>query len=105
MGAGSIKKQQIAHVIISVARNLDGQNSNSATMCVVKNRGGLAGKTFHNIIYNNGTCMISCEEMEEYDLPDWEKKEEELDEKRRTDMARSLRVKDEKKLTLVNKSK
>ena len=49
--------------------------------------------------------MISCEEMEEYDLPDWEKKEEELDEKRRTDMARSLRVKDEKKLTLVNKSK
>lgn len=105
MGAGSIKKQQIAHVIISVARNLDGQNSNSATMCVVKNRGGLAGKTFHNIIYNNGTCTISCEETEEYDLPDWEKKEEELDEKRRTDMARSLRVKDEKKLTLVNNSK
>ena len=43
--------------------------------------------------------------MEEYDLPDWEKKEEELDEKRRTDMARSLRVKDEKKLTLVNNFK
>ena len=57
------------------------------------------------IIYNNGTCTISCEEMEEYDLPDWEKKEEELDEKRRTDMARSLRVKDEKKLTLVNNFK
>ena len=58
MGAGSIKKQQIAHVIISVARNLDGQNSNSATMCVVKNRGGLAGKTFHNIIYNNNFYTI-----------------------------------------------
>lgn len=105
MGAGSIKKQQIAHVIISVARNLDGQNSNSATMCVLKNRGGLAGKTFHNIIYNNGTCTISCEEMEEYDMPAWEEKEQELGEKRRTELTRSLRNKDEKKFTLVNESK
>lgn len=105
MGAGSIKKQQIAHVIISVARNLDGQNSNSATMCVLKNRGGLAGKTFHNIIYNNGTCTISCEEVEEYDMPDWEKKEEELHEKKKIEMMRSLKNKDEKKFTLVNDSK
>lgn len=105
MGAGSIKKQQIAHVIISVARNLDGQNSNSATLCVLKNRGGLAGKTFHNIIYNNGTCTISCEEMEEYDMQDWEEKEKELSEKRRTELTRSLAKKDEKKFTLVNGSK
>ena len=58
-----------------------------------------------NIIYNNGTCTISCEEVEEYDMPDWEKKEEELKEKRRTEMTRSLKMKDDKKFTLVNDSK
>lgn len=104
-GSGSIKKQQIAHVIVSVARNLDGQSQNSATISILKNRGGLAGKTFHNIIYNNGTCTISCDEVEVYDtIPEWEKKEKELEEQKKANMARDLmsQTKNEKKVRLVN---
>ena len=38
-------------------------------------------------------------------MPAWEEKEQELGEKRRTELTRSLRNKDEKKFTLVNESK
>lgn len=104
-GSGSIKKQQISHVIISVARNLDGQSQNSATISVLKNRGGLAGKTFHNIKYDNGTCTISCDEVEVYDtIPEWEEKAKELDENKKTFLARELvaQQKNEKKVRLVS---
>lgn len=90
-GGGSIKKQQIAQVIISITRDLDGQNQNSATLAVLKNRSGKAGKVFHNVLYNNGTSTISCDNVMEFDNNlAWEDEHEKMKETQRINALREL---------------
>lgn len=90
-GSGSIKKQQIVQVIVSVARNLDGQNNNSANLALIKNRSGRSGKRFDGILYDNGTSTISCSEMiMRDDTLEWKQEDEKLQEMKRTNMIRSL---------------
>jgi len=90
-GGGSIKKQQIAQVIISITRDLDGQNKNSATLAVLKNRSGKAGKVFHNVLYNNGTSTISCDDVMEFDSNlAWEDEHEKMKETQRINALREL---------------
>lgn len=60
---GSIKKTQIAHVILSIARNLDDMASQKANITILKNRGNMAGKTFNGCHFNNGTCRITCDDV------------------------------------------
>jgi len=107
-GSGSIKKQQIAQVIISVARDLAGQNNNSATLSVLKNRSGGSGHVFHNIIYDNGTSTISCTEVQQYDtLMEWKVEEAKLVEESRvskvTECAAIARKNNENLSNLNNK--
>ena len=64
---GSIMKVQVAQFILSIARALDDIDKNKAVISILKNRSGKSGKIFNNVIFNNGTCTISCEEIEEYD--------------------------------------
>ena len=64
---GSVKKAQIAHVIMSIARTVDDIADNKATIAILKNRAGKSGKIFNNVEFNNGTCRISTDNVNELD--------------------------------------
>ena len=64
---GSIKKVQIGHIIISIARSIADQDNNRATLAVLKNRMGKAGLVWNGIKFNNGTSTISCDDTIELD--------------------------------------
>ena len=64
---GSVKKAQIAHVILSIARSVDDISNNKATIAILKNRAGKSGKVFNNVEFNNGTCRISTDNVDEFD--------------------------------------
>ena len=64
---GSIMKVQVAQFILSIARALEDIDRNKAVISILKNRSGKSGKIFNNVKFNNGTCTISCDDIEEYD--------------------------------------
>ena len=64
---GSFKKIQIAHIVMSIARSLDDIKDNKATIAILKNRAGQAGKVFNGVEFNNGTCRISTDNTEDYE--------------------------------------
>ena len=66
-GGGSVSKVQIGHVIISIARSIEDQANNRATLALLKNRQGSSGAVFKDILFNNGTSTISCDEVEDFD--------------------------------------
>jgi len=78
---GSVKKAQIAHVIMSIARTVDDIANNKATIAILKNRAGKSGKVFNGVEFNNGTCRISTENVDElnsiYEMKE-KRKEEQL---------------------------
>lgn len=76
---GSVKKAQIAHVIMSIARTVDDIANNKATIAILKNRAGKSGKVFNNVEFNNGTCRISTDNVDELDsLFEAKKKQEDV---------------------------
>ncbi len=66
---GSIAKNQIAQVVLSITRSVDDIKDNLATITLLKNRSGLGGLTLNGIIFNNGTCTITSDTAEEFDNP------------------------------------
>jgi hypothetical protein len=40
---------------------------NKATIALLKNRAGKSGKVFNNVEFNNGTCRISTDNVDEFD--------------------------------------
>ena len=75
---GSVKKAQIAHIILSIARTVDDIANNKATIAILKNRAGKSGKVFNNVGFNNGTCRITTDSVDELDsLFELKKKQEE----------------------------
>ena len=91
MAGGSIIKVQAASVIISIARSIPMQAENKANLAVLKNRGGMSGIVWKNIKFNNGTSMISCDEVIEFnDMVAWKEDEEKEKEKERIDMTRQI---------------
>ena len=75
---GSVRKIQVAHIIMSIARTTDDIANNKATVAILKNRAGSSGKVFNNVDFNNGTCRISTEHVDEFDsMFDAKKKQEE----------------------------
>lgn len=75
---GSVKKAQIAHVIMSIARTVEDISNNKATIAILKNRAGKSGKVLNNVEFNNGTCRISTDNVDEYDsMYEVKKKEQE----------------------------
>ena len=66
---GSIAKNQIAQVVLSITRSVDDQYNNKATIAILKNRSGLGGVTLNGVTMNNGTCTITCEESVDFDNP------------------------------------
>lgn len=55
---GSIKKGQIGHFIVSIAKTLDQKLDGTATMAILKSRFGVDGVVFENIIFNNANMQI-----------------------------------------------
>ena len=63
---GSFKKIQIAHIVMSIARTVEDIEQSLATIAILKNRAGQAGKVLNGVSFNNGTCRISTDNVEEY---------------------------------------
>lgn len=88
---GSVKKAQIAHVIMSIARTVDDIANNKATIAILKNRAGKSGKVFNNVEFNNGTCRISTDNVDEIDsMFELKKKKEEDMVKMQAEVFRSV---------------
>lgn len=66
-GSGSIGKQQIAQVVLSIARSVDDIKNQRATLAVLKNRSGAAGMVLNGIKFDNGTCTITCDNVIDFD--------------------------------------
>jgi replicative DNA helicase len=55
---GSIKKGQIGHFIVSIAKSLEQKENGTANMAILKSRFGKDGLVFEDIVFNNGTIQI-----------------------------------------------
>jgi len=55
---GSIKKAQIGHFVVSIAKTLDQKEAQTATMAVLKSRFGKSGLIFENITFDNARIQI-----------------------------------------------
>ena len=55
---GSIKKAQIGHFVVSIAKTLDQKEKGTATMAILKSRFGQSGKVFEDIIFDNARIQI-----------------------------------------------
>jgi replicative DNA helicase len=55
---GSIKKGQIGHFIVSIAKSLDQKENGKATMAVLKSRFGKDGVVFTDITFDNARIQI-----------------------------------------------
>jgi replicative DNA helicase len=58
---GSIKKAQIAHVILSIGKTLEQKEHNLATLTLLKSRIGKDGVVFQNCKFNNEYLLIDTE--------------------------------------------
>lgn len=58
---GSIKKAQIGHFIMSIARTLPQKEGNRATIAVLKSRFGKDGVIFEDCTFDNGRVFIDTE--------------------------------------------
>ncbi len=73
MMGGSIKKGQIGHFILSVAKTLDQKEEGRATMAILKSRFGRDGVVFEDIIFDNGTLTIDTSQSTDVSLLQHEK--------------------------------
>lgn len=90
-GGGAIQKIQIAHIIMTIARTMEDIADNLATVSIVKNRAGQAGKVFDGVMFNNGTCTISTDSVDEYaNSVSFGKHREELKEEKERDLTREI---------------
>jgi hypothetical protein len=58
MIGGSIKRGQIGHFIVSIAKTLEQKEGGTATMAILKSRFGKDGIIFSDIIFDNGRIVI-----------------------------------------------
>ena len=58
---GSITKAQIAQVVMSISRGMEGMETNRANISILKNRSGGAGSVIP-VTFNNGTCTITSDD-------------------------------------------
>lgn len=55
---GSIKRGQIGHFIVSIAKTLDQKEDGTANLAIIKSRFGKDGIIWYDITFNNGTMQI-----------------------------------------------
>jgi replicative DNA helicase len=59
---GSIKKGQIGHFILSIAKTLDQKEAGTATIAILKSRFGKDGLIFKDILFDNARIQIEMNE-------------------------------------------
>ena len=64
---GSIRKNQIAQVVLSVARKMEDIKNKRATIAVLKQRSGSAGEVLNGVMFDNGTCTITTDNVIDFD--------------------------------------
>ncbi len=67
MIGGNIKKAQVAHFIMSIAKTLQQRDQKLATIAILKSRFGDDGKVFENCIFNNSKMFIDTTLEESFD--------------------------------------
>lgn len=100
--SGSAKKVHVAQLILSIARAIDDIDKNKAVISILKNRSGKSGKIFNNVKFDNGTCTISCDEIDEFDdTLTWKEESEKISndfkQKLLIDVVNKARINNEKK--------
>jgi hypothetical protein len=55
---GSIKKGQIGHFVVSIAKTLEQKENGTANMAILKSRFGKDGIIFNDIIFDNARIQI-----------------------------------------------
>lgn len=78
--AGSIKKGQIGHFVVSIAKTLDQKENGTATMAILKSRFGKDGIVFQDIQFDNATIQISMDDNVTAKTRNEHKKEQQKDE-------------------------
>ena len=76
MIGGSIKKGQIGHFILSVAKSLEQKEEGRATLAILKSRFGKDGVIFEDILFDNSTIQIDTTMSSDVSFLDFEKGEE-----------------------------
>ena len=64
---GSIRKNQIAQVVLSITRSVDDIKNKRAAIAILKNRSGGAGLVLNGVLFDNGTCTIKCDGVVTFD--------------------------------------
>lgn len=62
---GSIKKAQIGHFVVSIAKTLDQKDKSTATMAILKSRFGKSGMIFEDIVFDNARIQIEMGQNKE----------------------------------------
>ena len=70
MIGGSIKKGQIGHFILSIAKNLQQKEDGLATMAILKSRFGKDGIVFQDIVFDNSKLVIDTTQTSNVNLLD-----------------------------------
>ena len=80
MMGGSIKKAQIGHFILSIAKDLQQKETGRANLAIIKSRFGRDGVVFENIKFDNSTITIDTKDVEQMPWMDYEAKEKKREE-------------------------
>lgn len=99
MIGGSIKKGQIGHFIVSIAKNLQQKEEGTATMAILKSRFGKDGMVFENILFDNGKILIDTTQTSNTSILDMGK----FNDKSKQDRVNKAIKNIENKNTLKNK--
>ena len=75
MIGGSIKKGQIGHFILSIAKTLEQKEEGRATLAILKSRFGKDGIIFEDILFDNGTIKIDTTMSSDVSFLDFERGE------------------------------
>jgi replicative DNA helicase len=76
MIGGSIKKGQIGHFIVSIAKTLDQKEEGRATMAILKSRFGKDGVIFEDIVFDNSRIIIDTKTSSDVSFLNFEKGQE-----------------------------
>jgi replicative DNA helicase len=81
---GSIKKAQIGHFVVSIAKTLDQKEDGTATMAILKSRFGKSGMIFEDIVFDNARIQIEMGKNKEASTRSEYKKNVEVKGQKRT---------------------
>jgi len=92
---GSIKKGQIGHFIVSVAKDLDQKESGRANMAILKSRFGVDGIVFTDIVFDNAKIQIIIEEGKALKASEMDEYKEEQNQKRINELMNNMNNKED----------